>query len=96
MNDTNTAQGWLANATSLKSAFNSAFYDASQGLYTDNASTTFVPQDGNALALLFNLTESADQANNISEGLTRNWNDLGAVAPESPDTIAPFISGFEV
>ena len=92
----NIAQGWLENATSLKTAFNNAFYDESQGLYTDNASTTFVPQDGNVLALLFNLTESAEQANNISEGLARNWNDIGAIAPESPDTIAPFIGGFEV
>lgn len=91
-----TSQGWLTNATALKAAFNDAFYDNSQGLYTDNASTTFVPQDGNALALLFNLTETVNQANNISKGLTRNWNDIGAVAPESPDTISPFISGFEV
>ena len=96
LNDSSRAEGWLSNATALKEAFNEAFYDESQGLYTDNATTTFVPQDGNALALLFNLTQSAEQANNISAGLTKNWNEFGAVAPEAPDTIAPFISGFEV
>ena len=96
MNDTSLAEGWLANATTLKEAFNVAFYDKEQGMYTDNATTTFVPQDGNSLALLFNLTQSAGQANNISEGLTKNWNEFGAVSPESPDTIAPFIGGFEI
>ena len=48
------------------------------------------------MAVLYNLTTSAEQANSISEGLTRNWNDLGAIAPELPDTISPFIGSLEV
>jgi hypothetical protein len=48
------------------------------------------------MAILYNLTISAEQANMISEGLTGNWNSLGAVAPELPDTISPFIGSLEV
>ena len=48
------------------------------------------------MAILYNLTTSAAQASSVSKGLTRNWNDLGAVAPELPDNISPFISSLEV
>lgn len=65
-------------------------------MYRDNQTTTLCPQDANSLAILYNLTTSAAQANSVSEGLTQNWNDLGAVSPELPDTIAPFVGSFEV
>ena len=65
-------------------------------MYRDNDSTTLCPQDGNSLAVVFNLTQSNQQSSLISDGLLRNWNDLGPVSPELPDTITPFISGFEV
>ena len=48
------------------------------------------------MAILFNLTNNPDQASSISEGLTKNWNDIGAVAPELPDNISPFIGSLEV
>ncbi|THH04410.1 hypothetical protein EW145_g5548 [Phellinidium pouzarii] len=89
------ASAWSANATALKTAFNKAFWSDERGMYTDNATTTFVPQDANALAVVFNLT-TLEQAKSISLGLTKNWNEFGAVAPEAPDTIAPFIGGFEL
>lgn len=66
------------------------------GLYRDNSSTTLTPQDANSFALLYNLTLNDTQKQRISEGLERNWVDLGPVPPELPDTISPFISGFEV
>lgn len=96
MNQTSLAQAWISNATSLKAAFNNAFWLPSAGMYRDNQTTTLCPQDANSIAVLYNLTTSAAQANSVSEGLTRNWNDLGAVAPELPDTIAPFIGSLEV
>lgn len=65
-------------------------------MYRDNETTTLCPQDGNALAVLFNLTESTAQAIEVSDGLAENWGAYGAVAPESPDTVSPFIGGFEV
>lgn len=48
------------------------------------------------MAILFNLTTSLEQANLVSEGLTKNWNNLGPVCPELPDTTSPFISSLEV
>lgn len=66
------------------------------GMYRDNTSTTLTPQDANSLAVLFNVTLNDTQKELISEGLERNWVELGPVPPELPDTISPFISGFEV
>ncbi|EJD02571.1 glycoside hydrolase family 78 protein [Fomitiporia mediterranea MF3/22] len=96
LNETELASGWSANASALKGTFNDAFWSDELGMYTDNATTNFVPQDGNSLAVLFNLTNTPEQADSISRGLTINWNDIGAVSPESPDTISPFIGGFEL
>ncbi|KAJ7061482.1 Six-hairpin glycosidase [Mycena amicta] len=87
---------WLANATALKTAFNNAFWVPSLGMYRDNITTTLTPQDANSFAILFNLTQTPQQAASISAGLEKNWNALGPVAPELPDTISPFISGFEL
>lgn len=95
LNETDVASAWTANATALKKTFNDAFWSEELGMYTDNATTTFVPQDGNSLAVVFNLT-TPEQAQSISTGLTKNWNEFGSVSPESPDTIAPFIGSFEV
>lgn len=53
------------------------------------------PQDGNAMALFFNLTRDTKQSDALSEALTTNWNRFGPVTPELPDVISPFISGVE-
>ncbi|KAI0826506.1 Six-hairpin glycosidase [Trametes gibbosa] len=90
------ASAWSANATALKQRFNEVFWLPSAGMYRDNDTTTLCPQDANSMAVLFNLTTSAEQAASVSKGLTQNWNDLGPVAPELPDTISPFISGLEL
>ena len=95
INETSLGDAWAANATALKTKFNEVFWSDDLGMYRDNATTTLCPQDGNSLAVLFNLS-TPEQANSISEGLTKNWNDIGAITPELPDTIAPFVSGFEV
>lgn len=65
-------------------------------MYRDNSTTELTPQDANTMAILFNITETEEQANSITKGLTKNWNELGAVAPELPDTIAPFVGSLEV
>jgi len=96
VNDTSLGSAWSANATALKTTFNSAFWDPKQGMYVDNTTTTLTPQDANSLAVLYNITASREQALSISKGLRKNWNELGPVAPELPDTISPFISGFEL
>ncbi|KAI0684564.1 glycoside hydrolase family 78 protein [Cytidiella melzeri] len=96
VNDSSLSATWTANATELKSRFNDVFWLQDQGMYRDNDTTTLCPQDANSMAILYNITTSAEQANLISEGLTRNWNSLGAVAPELPDTISPFIGSLEL
>ncbi|TFK60970.1 Six-hairpin glycosidase [Pluteus cervinus] len=91
---------WSRNATTLKAKFNQAFWLESAGMYRDNQTTTLCPQDANSFAVLYGLTLDGDggedQKSRISEGLQNNWNDLGPVAPELPDTISPFIGGFEL
>jgi glycogen debranching enzyme len=96
LNETDLAGAYAANASALKATFNDAFWDDNAGMYKDNLTTTLHPQDANSYAVLYNLTNSQDQVERISEGLTQNWNDIGAVCPELPDIIAPFIGGFEV
>lgn len=95
VNASSLSAAYAANATTLKARFNDAFWDAAQGMYFDNTTTSLAPQDANSLAVLYNLTATTDQKIAVSKGLQKNWNDLGPVAPELPDTISPFISGFE-
>lgn len=96
LGNSSLAAAYIANATSLKTAFNALLWDNVAGLYRDNENSTMHPQDGNSLAVLYNLTESLDQITNISQGLTSFWTDIGPVTPELADTISPFVSGFEV
>lgn len=96
VNDNTLASAWTANATALKARYNDFFWLPSAGMYRDNDTTTLCPQDANSMAVLYNLTTSQEQAASVSEGLMKNWNDLGPVAPELPDTISPFISGLEL
>ncbi|KAK0451160.1 Six-hairpin glycosidase [Desarmillaria tabescens] len=96
MGDESLSAAWGVNATALKAKYNEAFWVESARMYRDNLTTTLYPQDANSLAVLYNLTLSDDQKVAVSEGLQKNWNDLGPVSPELPDTISPFISGFEL
>ncbi|RYP03743.1 hypothetical protein DL764_004918 [Monosporascus ibericus] len=93
------ANDWSAAAARLKTAFNTVLWDESAKLYRDNETTAgarLFPQDGNSLALLYSLTTSREQSTAVSEALTRNWNNIGPVTPELPDTISTFISSVEV
>jgi hypothetical protein len=71
-------------------------WDPEQGIYVDNTTTTMAAQDGNSLAVLFNVTDSPERAINVSQGLTKYWNDFGSVAPELAGTISPFVGSMEV
>lgn len=48
------------------------------------------------MAVLFNVVNSSAKATSISNSLLKNWTPIGAVAPELPDNISPFISSFEI
>ncbi|KAJ7450053.1 glycoside hydrolase family 78 protein [Mycena galericulata] len=97
LNDISLAAAYLANSTSIKAAYNTLLWDASAGLFRDNDTPGSIhPQDGNSLAVLFNLTTSAAQNQAISQGLTQFWTPIGPLSPELNDTIIPFVGGFEV
>ncbi|KAH9919649.1 Six-hairpin glycosidase [Fomitopsis serialis] len=89
-------KAYAANASALKTTFNDAFWLEDEGMYRDNLTSTLCPQDANSLAIFFNITETAEQVASISDGLTKNWGMYGSIAPELPDTVAPFIGGFEL
>ncbi|KAF5357348.1 hypothetical protein D9758_005920 [Tetrapyrgos nigripes] len=96
LGDSDLAAEYAANASSVKDAFNALLWDDTAGMYRDNDATGLHPQDGNSLAILFNITETEDQIQSISEGLTAFWTDIGPLSPELNDTIIPFIGGFEL
>ncbi|UPX17575.1 uncharacterized protein EKO05_0007920 [Ascochyta rabiei] len=87
---------WSTAAARLKTAFNHLLWDESASLYRDNGTTTLHPQDGNALALLYNLTTTLTQSSALSRALTSFHGPIGPLTPELPDTISPFISSIEV
>ncbi|KAF5355117.1 hypothetical protein D9756_005314 [Leucocoprinus leucothites] len=93
-NDLSTA--YATNATALKVAINDVLWDDEAGMYRDNESSDLHPQDGNSMAILFNVTQTQEQNKAISEGLTQFWTDIGPLSPELNDTIIPFVGGFEV
>lgn len=67
------------------------------GAFKDNATaTTLHPQDANSLAVLFTAVDSPAKAQSISKNLLKNWGPIGAISPELPGNISPFISGFEI
>ena len=62
LNDTELASEYAANASTLKSTFNDVFWLADRGLYSDNETTTLCAQDGNSVAVVFNLAFTAASA----------------------------------
>jgi hypothetical protein len=89
---------WTKRAVALRNAINRHCFDAKYGAFRDNAtSTTLHPQDANSMAVLFGvINASSTTASSISTRLTDNWSPIGAVAPELPGNISPFISSFEI
>ncbi|KAF9490904.1 Six-hairpin glycosidase [Pleurotus eryngii] len=96
LNERSLSTAYAANATSIKTRFNDVFWLPSAGMYKDNQTTSLCPQDANSFAVIFNVTNAPEQDKSISQGLTKNWNSLGSIAPELPNTISPFIGGFEL
>ncbi|KAF3357032.1 hypothetical protein VdG1_03590 [Verticillium dahliae VDG1] len=93
------AKKWATAAAKLKEAFNEVLWDDEQSLYRDNETdrgALLFPQDGNALAVYYNLTVSSSQQAAISNALAKRWNAIGPLTPELPDTISSFISSIEV
>ncbi|KAL3661228.1 hypothetical protein V7S43_013837 [Phytophthora oleae] len=83
-------------ARSVKNAVNERLWDASAGFFRDNTTAEFYPQDGNVLAVHFNVTESLERAATISQSLTTRWIEFGAVSPEALGSISPFMTSLEI
>ncbi|KAI5778766.1 bacterial alpha-L-rhamnosidase domain protein [Geopyxis carbonaria] len=95
LSEPNITSTYTALAASLRTAANSALWDADAGLYRDNTTTTLHPQDGNAWAIK-SLLAPPSRAAAISTALQKRWTPYGPPAPEAADAISPFISGFEL
>jgi Bacterial alpha-L-rhamnosidase C-terminal domain len=65
-------------------------------MYRDNETTCLTPQDGNAWAIIANLTDTPSQVQSISSRLSQRWTRFGAPALEAHDSISPFVSGLEL
>ena len=88
---------WHGRAASLKSAIIEYCWDTSYGAFKDNATaTTLHPQDANSMSILFDAVNTTARAEDISSNLLKNWSPIGAVSPELPGNISPFISSFEI
>jgi hypothetical protein len=48
------------------------------------------------MAVLFDVVDASAKSQSISNSLTKNWGPIGAVSPELPGNISPFISSFEI
>jgi hypothetical protein len=48
------------------------------------------------MSVLFDVVDSSAKSQSISSNLLKNWGPIGAVSPELPGNISPFISSFEV
>jgi len=87
-------------AATLKANINSALWNAAQGAYRDNPASNLYPQDGNALAVWFDVTDSTAKNTSIAGYLRSNWSTFGSRTPEwnssSPPGISPFPGSFEL
>ncbi|KAE8327042.1 Six-hairpin glycosidase [Aspergillus sergii] len=96
--DKSVISNYTAAMKSIKAAANTVLWDPSSSLFLDNDTNPngMHPQDGNSWAVIAGLAD-LDRAASISTALKARWvKPYGAPAPESPDVISPFVSGFEV
>ena len=100
LNDTSEfVQSWPSIADGIRTAANDVLWDSELNLYRDNDTqplTDLHPQDGNAWAIISNITGSLERAANVSQALQSRWGPYGAPAPEAGATVSPFVSGFEL
>lgn len=96
---------WRARADGVKAAINLRLWDAGRGAYVDSSvDRDHIPQDGNALAVLYGIA-SSEQARSILDYLQRTmWTPFGATNVDVPyghnlvhdKRIWPFMGYFEV
>lgn len=90
------ADTWRQRAAAVKSAANARLWNPATGLYRDIPGSDLHPQDGNSMAVWFELTDSPAKNASIARTLTANWADIGAVTPEYPGLIGTFTGSMEL
>jgi len=92
-----TAQSLYSDtAASVRSAINLYLWDAGSGMYMDVPGSSLHPQDGNSLAVWFEVPDSTAKSLSISAALKRRWTGFGALTPERSNVIANFPGSMEV
>lgn len=94
--DTAVIPQWTAAASAIKAGANKLLWNDAAGMYNDNQSTTFNPQDGNVFAILSGVADYNGRAQIVSNSLAARWTPYGPPAPEAGATISPFITSFEL
>jgi hypothetical protein len=97
-NEPDLGTNWTTLATKLKIAINDPAnnWDDGAGAFKDSDTDGSVhPEDGNSLALFYNMATS-EHIPLISKQLTMNWGPIGAICPELPGNIVPYVESMEV
>ena len=94
--DSALASGYANRAATLKTAANARLWDAGAGMYRDNPTSGMYPQDGNALAVWYGLTDTAAKNTSVVQRLAQRWNAYGATTPEWGGGVHPFPGSMEV
>lgn len=90
------AESYTFQAGALKAAIFAHLWDESKGAFYDNTNNHKLhPQDGNSLAVWFNVT-SREQAQRVSGYLQTNWGSFGSSSPEWDGNIGTFSGSMEV
>ncbi|KHJ30681.1 putative bacterial alpha-l-rhamnosidase domain protein [Erysiphe necator] len=96
MNDTAQASVWSNLATILQRSVNENNFDSNYGAYKNtNEDGSIYPQDANSLALIYNFSTPDNNAR-ISNSLSRNWINIGSLAPELPNNLVGYGQSLEI
>ncbi|POS82749.1 hypothetical protein EPUL_005691, partial [Erysiphe pulchra] len=96
MNDTTQAVIWSELATKLQRSVILNNFDSIYGAYKNtNNDSSIYPQDANSLALLYNFSTPGNSTR-VSTALTRNWIDIGSLAPELPNNLVGYGQSLEI
>lgn len=96
LSDTSSVPRWTSIQAGIKTQANAILWNNATGLYNDNQTTTFNPQDGNVFAILSGVANFSGRAETVAANLQKRWTPYGPPAPEAGATISPFISSFEL
>ncbi|KAI1007709.1 hypothetical protein K3495_g520 [Podosphaera aphanis] len=96
MDDSVQATKWSELSASLRISVNQHNYDTTYGAYKDtDIDSSIYPQDANSLALLYRFSPQ-NHTQGISTALTKNWINIGSLAPELPNNLVGFGQSLEV